>query len=481
MGNPEDKDIISSIKNGEIHKRLKHLSENMNSYLKEKYSFKKFIMIFMIIILGALSFSIYKINEVKTRGYAVYYGDTKVGIVREKEEAIKVLDDIKKNLSDTYDIDVVLDNELTFKDTHVKDKFLTSPGEIKHNIRSKLSFLVNGYALVVDGKEIGYSKSKEELEKLLEKLKEPYLNNNENSKLIDVSFAEDVKIENKEVPLNKIDDTEKLLENIKAGGEEVKTHIVEVGETLWTIAKMYDVTVDELIEANSDKDPEKLQIGDEIKLTVPKSLITVITVEEVEYTASTKYEVKVEYDKNMYKTQSKVKVEGQEGETKYLSRVTKHNGTVVKEDILKEEVIKEPVDELLVKGTKELPKTAATGAFLMPTRGRLTSRYGMRNGRMHYGLDIATSKGSPIKAADGGKVIYAGTKGSYGKLVEIDHGNGYVTRYAHCSSINVKVGQRVYKGQVIAKVGSTGRSTGSHLHFEVLKNGKNVNPASYVN
>lgn len=99
---------------------------------------------------------------------------------------------------------------------------------------------------------------------------------------------------------------------------------------------------------------------------------------------------------------------------------------------------------------------------------------------MHYGIDIASKTGTPIYAADGGKVVYAGYKGNYGYLVEIDHGNGFKTRYAHCSKILVKVGDKVYKGQHIANVGNTGRSTGPHLHFEVLKNGKNQNPANYV-
>ncbi|MFA5577766.1 MAG: M23 family metallopeptidase, partial [Tissierellaceae bacterium] len=134
----------------------------------------------------------------------------------------------------------------------------------------------------------------------------------------------------------------------------------------------------------------------------------------------------------------------------------------------------------VVRGTKEPPKTVATGLFLMPTRGTISSRYGMRRGRMHNGLDIAAKTGTPINAADGGKVVFAGTKGTYGKMVEIDHGNGYKTRYAHCSSILVKVGDKVYKGQHIANVGNTGNSTGPHLHFEVLKNGKNQNPANFV-
>lgn len=256
--------------------------------------------------------------------------------------------------------------------------------------------------------------------------------------------------------------------------------MVEVGESLWTIAKIYNMSVDDLIAANPEKNPEKLQIGDEIKLLVPKSLLTVETIEEVQYTEKTDYEIKVEYDNNMYKTEKKIKTKGSEGESEYIAKITKHNGIVVEKEILKEEIIKKPVDELVVQGTKELPKTAATGVFLMPTRGSISSRYGMRNGRMHRGLDIAARTGTPIKAADGGKVTYVGWKGTYGNLVEINHGNGYVTRYAHCSTINVRRGDRVYKGQVIAKVGSTGRSTGSHLHFEVLRNGRNQNPANYV-
>lgn len=451
---------------------------NIWNLIKAKCSLKKIIMTLMLIVITASLISIYRINEIRTRGYIAYYGDKEVGIVRTQEEANSVLEKIRTELCSTYDSNIVLEDSLKFEDTHAKDKMLTGSEELESNIRSNLTFHVKGYALTVNGEKIGYSNSKEELEQLLAKVKEPYLN--EESKIIDVSFVEDVRIEETEFPLNEIGNTDEMLEFILTGSEEVRTHIVEVGESLWTIAKMYGIKVDDLIAANSDKTPERLQIGDEIKLTTPKPLITVQVVEEVEYTASTDFEVKTEYDDSMYKTQSKVKVKGEKGEVKYYSKITKQNGIKVNEEILKEEVIKEPVDQLVVQGTKELPKTAATGIFLMPTRGTLTSRYGMRSGRMHYGLDIAASPGTAIKAADGGKVVYAGWKGFYGYMVEIDHENGYVTRYAHCSKIEVKAGDRVYKGQVIARVGSTGNSTGPHLHFEVLKNGVNVNPAGYV-
>lgn len=473
--NPGSQSPISSKEANSTMNKFKHIKD----LVKEKYSIKNLVLTLMLIVIGVSLVSIYKINEIRTRGFIVYYGNDEVGIVREQEEANKVLEGIQAELCSTYNSNIVLTDTLKFEDTHAKDSMLTSLEELESNIKSKLTYLVRGYVLVVDHQELGYSNSKEELEEILETIREPYLKEEE-GKIIDVGFVENVKIEEKEFPLNKISDTEEVLEHILTGSEEIRTHIVEVGESLWTIAKIYDVTVDDLISANPDKEPERLQIGDEIKLTTPKPLITVQVVEEVEYTASVDFEVKTEYDDSMYKTQSKVKVKGEKGENKIHSKITKHNGIVVDEEILKEEVIKEPVDQLVVQGTKELPKTAATGAFLMPTRGRLSSRYGMRRGRMHYGIDIAAPTGTPIKAADGGKVVYAGWKGSYGYLVEIDHENGYTTRYAHCSKIEVKVGSRVYKGQVIAKVGNTGRSTGSHLHFEVLKNGVNVNPAGYV-
>ncbi len=100
---------------------------------------------------------------------------------------------------------------------------------------------------------------------------------------------------------------------------------------------------------------------------------------------------------------------------------------------------------------------------------------------MHEGIDIAGPKGTSIKASDGGTVIYVGYDGAYGNTVRIDHGANKVTVYAHLSAINVKEDQKVAKGQQIGTMGTTGRTTGSHLHFEVRVNGKAKNPLDYVN
>lgn len=125
-----------------------------------------------------------------------------------------------------------------------------------------------------------------------------------------------------------------------------------------------------------------------------------------------------------------------------------------------------------------------TGSFLKPCSGPITSGFGMRyhpilhRPRMHDGVDISAKHGTPIRAADTGLVIYAGRRSGYGNTVMIDHGSGMVTLYAHIRSggIAVRKGQLVKRGQVIAYVGSTGLSTGPHLHFEVRKNGRPINP-----
>lgn len=118
----------------------------------------------------------------------------------------------------------------------------------------------------------------------------------------------------------------------------------------------------------------------------------------------------------------------------------------------------------------------------LPVDGRITSTFGSRRDpfqgtlRRHNGVDIAAPAGTPIQAAASGTVVFAGRRGGYGNLVEIEHPDGRRTRYAHAAEILVTRGQQVAEGQTIATVGSTGRSTGPHLHFEVTENGTRVNP-----
>ncbi len=124
--------------------------------------------------------------------------------------------------------------------------------------------------------------------------------------------------------------------------------------------------------------------------------------------------------------------------------------------------------------------------FAMPVVGRVSSPYGMRQldhedePRLHEGIDFAAPEGTPIRAARDGVVEFAGVRGGYGNTVVVDHGDGTKSLYAHASVLNVREGQRVRKGAEIAQVGSTGHSTGPHLHFEVRRNGEAVDPTSLL-
>lgn len=459
---------------------FKSKNEIDNTYFKN-IKLKKALTVFMVFTIIGLAFIGYKANEIKTRAFDIYIGDDKIGAVKSEEEALKIIKELKSDISKEYSANAVIDKDIRFEATHAKESQILTKGQLKEKVKSKAGFLVAGYALKVNGEEVGVLKSSKDAQYIIDKIKEPYLKDtNKNAKIKEVKFLEDIEIVKKDVPLEEINKQEELIKYIMTGSEEVKTHVVEVGESFWTIAKIYNMPVEDLERANSDMNPTKLKPGDEVKLVVPTSKLTVSTVEEVEYTENINYEVEVQLDDSMYKNQKKVKVEGVNGESKIVANEIKHNGILVEKEIINEEIIKAPVNEVVVQGTKEVPKTVATGTFLMPTRGRISSGYGRRWGRMHKGIDIAASPGTPIKAADGGTVSFAGYQGSYGYMVEINHGNGYKTRYAHCSKLHVKVGQKVAKGQHIANVGNTGRSTGPHLHLEVLKNGVHQNPSKYV-
>jgi len=130
-------------------------------------------------------------------------------------------------------------------------------------------------------------------------------------------------------------------------------------------------------------------------------------------------------------------------------------------------------------GTTGSGAPSASG-FIWPVNGVVVSGFGMRWGRMHEGIDISASSGTPIWAAAAGTVIWSGWRGGYGNCVVVDHGNGLATLYAHGSALLVGVGEHVSQGQTVALVGSTGNSSGPHLHFEVRVNGVAVDPLLYL-
>ncbi len=129
---------------------------------------------------------------------------------------------------------------------------------------------------------------------------------------------------------------------------------------------------------------------------------------------------------------------------------------------------------------KKAAYTMPSNRFIWPVQGTLSSKFGRRWGTFHNGIDISSSFGTPIKSAAPGRVIYSGKEEGYGKLLIIYHGENYSTVYAHASKLLAKKGESVRRGQIIGYVGSTGRSTGPHLHFEIRRHKEATNPINYL-
>lgn len=184
-----------------------------------------------------------------------------------------------------------------------------------------------------------------------------------------------------------------------------------------------------------------------------------------------------------YEGTSVVKNEGVKGERTLVYDVIYVDGKETVRTLVSDTEVRAAKDKVVLVGTKK--STASTGKYAWPLKSvYITSGYGGRTlyGKydFHLGVDLRAASGTYVYAADGGKVIFAGYSGSYGYLIKIQHDNGDLTYYAHLSKIEVKNGSRVYKGQYIAKSGKTGNVTGAHLHFEIRKNGKTVNPVGYL-
>lgn len=210
-------------------------------------------------------------------------------------------------------------------------------------------------------------------------------------------------------------------------------------------------------------------------------LLSVISVTKETWEEEIPFETTYENTDTLTQGHSIVKVEGKPGITLHHGYSIWVNKEEVAQKELSQEVTQNPEPAVVLVGTREPASGEGTGTYIKPCSGSLSSGFGARWGRNHNGVDLAAPHGTSITAADTGVVTYAGwNSGGYGNLVIIDHGNGIETYYGHCSEVLVQKGAVIEQGELIAKVGSTGRSTGNHLHFEIRVNGSPVNPTEYL-
>ena len=360
-------------------------------------------------------------------------------------------------------------------------------------LKSASDEISEGTALYLDGELTAVCSDGVSLQSYLSSLLEPYENPEDPN--VTVGFNKEVTLENG-IYFNESFQQENDVESMLSGvQQQEKIYTVQTGDTLWSIAQKNDLTFRELCELNTNfkgaalTETSNIQAGDELIVTKQEATLEVrITKietwqEEIPYTSETTKSK--EYNVGTKKTT-------QAGENGIRSvtaqRVYDTNGTQLSQQILSTEVIKEPVTEKIVVGTKKVTTSASyitgSGQFIWPVPGyRNCSRW---YGGSHKGVDICAAAGTPIYASAGGTVTKAGYNKAgagtgYGYSIIINHGNGYTTVYAHCLSLVVHAGQTVKQGQLIGYVGSTGRSSGNHCHFEIRRNGSYIAPQNVFN
>lgn len=304
---------------------------------------------------------------------------------------------------------------------------------------------------------------------------------------------------------DKLSSTEELVEAIVDNNDDIVrgTALLVNGETLTCVKsdELKEYVADFLTRfyikgaKNESKFVDMVQVkngyylkSDIVDMDTAKAIVDQLKVKTVSVATN---DVEVSYETKNIKTNEKpsgyseVTTTGKNGITRKTVQTESINGEVSSTTELASEVIVEQVPQVVTVGTgpkktKVTVKVASSG-FACPIpvgKFKISAYYG--DGRNHQGIDLAADKGTPILAAADGTVTYTGYDGDYGYSVVIDHGNGMKTRYAHASAICVAKGKTVVRGEMIATVGSTGWSTGNHLHFEVIVNGNRVNPAPYI-
>lgn len=428
--------------------------------------------------------------------YHVYIKGENVGTVSEKAVVEKVINEKVERAENYYsNYSFTSANEITYIPEQVFQPVYNNEIVVE-KVNEQLSVVAEAVAVKVDGKSAVYVNSQQEAEEVVHQLKLRYVSEQMLNELgtnkdeivpeigetiiLDVHLSGKVSyLEEKTYPRN-ILSVEKAVEYLQKGTLEPKKHIIAEGDILGRIANTYGLSLSEILKLNpSITEDTVLAIGDELVVMAYKPLVTVIVEEKTNRKEELDFKTEVIKDENMYKGDSKVKQEGKKGEKNVIFKSIKENGEVIRTEVLNETVISEPVNKVILKGTKVIP-SRGTGDLAWPAvGGYISSSMGYRWGRMHKGIDIAGPSNRTIKAADNGTIEFAGWDGAYGNKVVINHNNGMKTIYGHLASISVKRGQTVERGKKIGVMGSTGRSTGTHLHFEVYKNGKLKNPKDY--
>ena len=417
-----------------------------------------------------------------------YNGQT-VGYVRDEtayDDAVRIIQNrmvSSQNYSwsdsSTLSIAVVEDGEISTQD-ELAEALLSVSGEE----------IAQATGIYIGGTLYGATTAGDLLSDALDGILEPYREAAaEIAGDVTVKFARDVELVSGVYPADSILAYDDLLAKITSTQEQDIYYVAKEGDLASEVASKNGISTDTLAELNGGDISETLSEGTTLLVATGEPLLRVKTISQVVRTESVAYTQTVVKDSRFDVGYLWTKTEGELGERTITYEIEYVDGKEVSTTIISNVITKEPVNKEIIIGSKRGENSGdisvGTGEFTWPTG----TPYGISRGFRartesdsgHLGIDIWASTGTPIYAADNGVVITSGwTDTGYGYYIIIDHQNGIVTVYGHCSELYASVGDTVQKGEVIAAVGSTGNSSGPHLHFEVRVQGEKVDPAYYL-
>ncbi|MCL1890272.1 MAG: peptidoglycan DD-metalloendopeptidase family protein, partial [Desulfovibrionaceae bacterium] len=409
-------------------------------------------------------------------GLEVILDDQSIGYVATQEVVSGSMAFVAESASQILGYPYTPSNNIQYQFSVVSRNKIFDRQETVESLLMQIPEIGRLHTLRIDGEVVGASESRAAIENLLEEILASY-----SGPGVEPYILNDVSVEHGLASRTLLRSEDEFRDILASNHSEEVHYTVRWEESADLIADAFGLSVETLREFNPDADLAQLHMGQTLLVKKRKPFLSVSYDKTGSYIKSIPHTTQYLEDDSLWLGETRVQAEGASGEARLYTRQGFLDGYAQPVEITHQEILSQPVEKVIVSGTKI---RAATGTFIRPTNGRFSSGYGYRTlyGRrqFHQGVDYASPTGTPIHASDGGVVTQAGWMSGYGLVVVVDHGNGFSTAYGHCSKINVSAGQTVGQGERIALVGNTGRSTGSHVHFEIRVNGAPQNPLRYM-
>lgn len=445
------------------------------------------ILAFLILVVIFIAlFTIIRADAKSTNVYKVTIANEELGFVQNQGSVNMASESARLLLKQQFGTDIQIEKNADFAPVKSNEQTLLSENELTDKIFKTLMsndayYKIEASQISVDDKKQIIVKNSAEAGAILEEIKNSYISAESKQNVQDAAFVENVTISPVFVSGKDITQKEDAINTLKAPTEEKKTYSAVQGDTLSGIASKNGMSTKQLLSMNPGlQENSILKIGQVLTLSVPKPLVSVRTAEKTVYTEPIKTSVEYQYDNGKYEDYVNTAQDGKDGVKEITANIVRINGVEQQRNVVLEKVVAEPVKQIVVKGTKEK-------GLVMPLSGSVTSSFGYRKNPMgsgsefHNGLDLSASMKTPVHAAIDGTVKTVGyDSNGYGNYVILSSRDGMTTLYGHCSKIVVSEGQTVKQGDVIAYSGSTGRSTGPHLHFELDVQGQCKDPRNFL-